>query len=611
MNTSQSRSNALLLTLSGLFLGIGFAPLPLGFLAFFGFLPLLIVLERSVHQEQGFLRILRQLYWTFFVFHGVSNWWVSSWQREADPYLMIAGITLWIGHPFFFAVPMLAYVRLRKRLGSGFALALLPLCWTAFEWAHSLGEFSYPWQALGYTQVYNVPMLQSADIAGVWGLTFVIVSVNACLAHIYFAFAEGNGKGNSEGNAEGNVERNAGESFAVRCTKALYLRRTSVVLFVWIFLVTISYGVWRMRDFDHTELLARGQNVRMGIVQPSINPWGKWRGSPNEQVMLHVHLQDSLRFALQQQNPPITRLDAVLWSETAIPYRILLPQNYPYLAMLHAWTDSTKTAILTGLPSDILYNSRKEAPITASVVPRLFDTLYMESFNSATVITPTTRITPDSVPNAFPAGIQIHRKMRLTPFAERVPYAEAFSFAVKALTWGVGISGWGLGKEQKTLDFMTSPDNNSPDNNSPDNNSPSNTTATYAVRIGTIICLESIYPNFVREYPLKGANLLAIITNDGWFNGTPGPEQHYMIGAMRAVENRRYLARCGNTGVSGFLTPTGSSLQRTEINQQRAIYAKLPLLSEQTLYSRLGDWLPQLAAAIVIAMLLLSFKKTM
>ncbi|TAE20825.1 MAG: apolipoprotein N-acyltransferase [Candidatus Kapaibacterium sp.] len=591
MNTSQSRTNALFLTLSGLLLGIGFAPLPLGFLAYFGFVPLLIVLERSVSQEQGFLRILRQLYWAFFVFHGVSNWWVSSWQREADPYLMIAGITLWIGHPFFFAVPMLAYVRLRKRLGRGFALALLPLCWTAFEWAHSLGEFSYPWQALGYTQVYNLPMLQSADIAGVWGLTFVIVSVNACLAHILFAFSEGK----IERNIEGKTEENAEESFVVRFTKTLYLRRESVVLLVWIFLITISYGAWRMRDFDHAELLARGQNVRMGIVQPSINPWGKWRGSPNEQVLLHLHLQDSLRFTLQQQHPPITRLDAVLWSETAIPYRILLPQNYPYLAMLHAWTDSTNTAILTGLPSDILYNSKKEAPITASVVPRLFDTLYMESFNSATVLTPTTRITPDSVPSAFPSGIQIHRKMHLTPFAERVPYAEAFSFAVKALTWGVGISGWGLGKEQKTLDFMTSP---------------SHTTASYAVSVGMIICLESIYPNFVREYPLKGANILAIITNDGWFNGTPGPEQHYMIGAMRSVENRRYLARCGNTGISGFLTPTGTSLERTAINEQRAISAELPLLSQQTLYSRLGDWLPMLCAGIAVAMLLFSFKKT-
>jgi apolipoprotein N-acyltransferase len=149
---------ALLLTLSGICLGIGFAPLPLGILAYCGFIPLLIVLETTV----GAWQTLRRLYWAFFVFHGVSNWWVSSWQREADPYLMIAGLTLWIGHPFFFAVPMLAYKALHRRLGRTAALGMLPFFWTAFEWLHSLGEASYPWQALGYTQAYYTPVVQIA-----------------------------------------------------------------------------------------------------------------------------------------------------------------------------------------------------------------------------------------------------------------------------------------------------------------------------------------------------------------------------------------------------------------------------------------------------------------
>jgi apolipoprotein N-acyltransferase len=589
MKTPETRLNTLfntlLLTLSGLLLGIGFAPTRLGFLVYVGFIPLLIVLERGIAENTGIMRTLGRLYWAFFVFHGVSNWWVSSWQREADPYLMIAGVALWLGHPFFFALPMLAYRALRRKFGRASALLFLPALWTAFEWAHGLGELSYPWQSLGYTQAYYTPVLQIADIAGVWGLTFVIVLTNACLAEVYFIF----------------VEMNARESRATRITKTLYLCRSYVVLVLGILLTSLGYGLWQMRTFDHTHLLATNPAATIGIVQPNINPWGKWGGSAQEQVLLHVALQDSLRKELRKATPN-TRLDAVLWSETAITYRILTPQNYPYLEQLHAWTDSTKTAILTGLPSDILYKSRADAPITASVVPRLFDTLYMDSFNSAMLLAPASRIIPDSIPSPYPSDIQIHRKMRLTPFAERVPYSEVFSFAVKALTWGVGISGWGLGKEQKTLNFVRYSGDSPVQRTSGGNDT---------VRVGMIICLESIYSRFVSEYPAKGANVLAVITNDGWFNGTPGPEQHYMIAVMRAVETRRYLARCGNTGISGFITPLGLSLQQTQLCEQTALAARLPLLNHQTPYVLLGDWLPMLCTLLgFLALTSIFFYKT-
>ncbi len=554
---------ALLLTLSGVCLGIGFAPLPLGILAYCGFIPLLIVLETTESAWQT----LRRLYWAFFVFHGASNWWVSSWQREADPYLMIAGLTLWIGHPFFFAVPMLAYKALHKRLGRTVALGMLPFLWTAFEWLHSLGEASYPWQALGYTQAYYTPVVQIADITGVWGLTWLIVAVNALLASIWFKASE-------------NVARS--DSFAVRLTKTLYLCRLQVVGVLALALAVLGYGIMQIRNFQHSHLTKSHKTVSVGIIQPNINPWGKWQGSAQEQVNLHVRLADSLR-----QNLPkgLSNLDFTLWSETAIPYRLLIQQNFPYLDALKTWTDSTGTAIVSGLPTDRIYRSRSEAPVTASVIPRMFDTLYSESFNSAMVLAPQTIISYPDAFTPFPPSIPIHRKMKLTPLAERVPYAEALSFAVKALTWGVGISGWGLGRVQKPLPLIR---------NSGD-----------TVQIGMVICIESIYPDFVAEYTRKGATVLAVITNDGWFNHTPGPEQHYMIAAMRAVESKRYLLRCGNTGVSGFLTPLGTSLRRSEIDTQTALAERVPLLSEQTLYARFGDWLP--SGALVLSLVVMAY----
>lgn len=563
------------LTLSGFLLGIGFAPTWLGILAYLGFVPLLLVLERT----EGVSQTLRRLYWTFFVFHGVSNWWVSSWQREADPYLMAAGIALWLGHPFFFAVPMLGYTFIRKRLGRAAALGLLSFLWTAFEWLHSLGEASYPWQALGYTQFFYTPLVQIADVTGVWGLSFVVVLFNSLAAWLVFTVMAQSASGETP--------------LAVRITKALYLCRVQLVVGIGLMLALLGYGMLRVRDFSHDKLSQRPAFTRVGIIQPNINPWGKWQGSPQEQVLLHLHLADSLRMMTQKTAQKSTtdtasNLDFVLWSETAIPYRILLPQNSTFLDMLRQWTDSTKTAIVSGLPSDRLYTRREDAPPTASVIPRMFDTIYAESFNSAMVLVPGSNTTHNDVLTPYPPTLPIHRKMKLTPLAERVPYAETFAFAVKALTWGVGISGWGLGREQKPLPLVREKD---------------------TVQIGMVICIESIYPAFVAEYARKGANILAVITNDGWFNHTPGPEQHYVIAAMRAVENKRYVVRCGNTGISGVLTPLGLSLTRTTIDTQAVLAETVPLLDEQTLYARFGDWLPQTSFLLVLVVIVWAWWK--
>lgn len=571
------RSNAFLLTLAGVLLGVGFAPSPFGVVAFVGFIPLFAVMER---EGAGAMQKLRRLYWTFFVFHGVSNWWVSSWQAEADPYLMIAGVALWLGHPFFFTAPMFAYDYLRRRLGLRAALTAFPFLWTAFEWLHSLGELSYPWQALGYTQAYYTPLIQIADVGGVWGVTFLVSVVNAAAASVWFAYAE---------------EKSAALPFAERISRAVRLRGASIVVALGAVLCTLVYGVLRAREFQHERLVASAPTAHIGVIQPNINPWGKWQGGAWEQVALHLRLSDSLRALLARKRGgeeasederdrknalKKSDMDCVIWSETAIPYRILIRQNSGDLRALASWADTSGVAILTGLPTDRMYAEKSAAPATATAIPRLGDTLYFETFNSVMLLRPRANIALCDDPlSMYPPDIPIHRKMKLTPFAERVPYAEAFSFAVKALTWGVGISGWGLGQEQKTL------------------NVPLVFSTGDTARIGAVICIESIYPAFVAEYARLGANLLAVVTNDGWFNHTPGPAQHYMIAAMRAVETKRYVARCGNTGISGFITPLGLSLQQTRIDEQSTLAARLPLLEERTVYTRAGDWLPACATA--------------
>ena len=110
-------------------------------------------------------------------------------------------------------------------------------------------------------------------------------------------------------------------------------------------------------------------------------------------------------------------------------------------------------------------------------------------------------------------------------------------------------------------------------------------------QVAPIICIESISPNFVRKFAALGAGIFTIITNDAWYNYTFGPPQHFAIAQMRAIENKRYLARCANGGISGFISPTGRIINTAEQYQNSAITESIPELNDLTIYSRFGDWI--------------------
>ncbi|MDQ1265725.1 MAG: apolipoprotein N-acyltransferase [Bacteroidota bacterium] len=107
-----------------------------------------------------------------------------------------------------------------------------------------------------------------------------------------------------------------------------------------------------------------------------------------------------------------------------------------------------------------------------------------------------------------------------------------------------------------------------------------------------------------------GASILAVITNDGWYDNTPGPEQHYQIAVARAIESRRSVARCANTGISGFILPNGENLENAATQKSIGISAILPLNNEKTFYTIYGDWLPVICSVIsAIAFILSKFRK--
>jgi len=107
--------------------------------------------------------------------------------------------------------------------------------------------------------------------------------------------------------------------------------------------------------------------------------------------------------------------------------------------------------------------------------------------------------------------------------------------------------------------------------------------------IGTLICYEGIFPEISREYRLKGTGLLVNITNDAWYGNTSAPYQHLTMAIFRAIENRTYLIRAANTGISAIVDTTGRVVSRTNLFERQTLLGTVKFTQHKTFYSRYGN----------------------
>jgi apolipoprotein N-acyltransferase len=225
------------------------------------------------------------------------------------------------------------------------------------------------------------------------------------------------------------------------------------------------------------------------------------------------------------------KTDLIIWPETATPFYLF---RDPLLtSMVVEGIKEAQTGHLIGSPSvETAQNT---------------DPAYL---NSAYLVTP--------------EGIAVGRydKVHLVPFGEYVPF--------KRLLWFVGklvaqVGDFKSGQRGHNLEWRQ-------------------------FKIGTLICYEAIFPSLARAMVQNGANILVNITNDAWFGRTSAPYQHFSMAAFRAIENRRFLARAANTGISGFIDSNGRSMGTTALFEEASLAAHVALLEDKTWYSSWGDW---------------------
>ena len=125
------------------------------------------------------------------------------------------------------------------------------------------------------------------------------------------------------------------------------------------------------------------------------------------------------------------------------------------------------------------------------------------------------------------------------------------------------------------------------------------------IKIGPAICYEGLYGNYFSGFAREGAELMAVISNDGWWGDTAGHRRLFDFCRLRAIETRRAIARSANTGISGFISPRGETIgDRLEWNEEGVLTAELKLRDETTLYTRYGDWVARISTFVAVLALL-------
>jgi apolipoprotein N-acyltransferase len=170
-------------------------------------------------------------------------------------------------------------------------------------------------------------------------------------------------------------------------------------------------------------------------------------------------------------------------------------------------------------------------------------------------------------------------KIHLVPFGEYVPYKGLISFAG---TLTQGVSNFSRGGIRKVF-------------------------AANGHRFGVFICYEAVFADEVRQFAKNGAEVLVNISDDGWYGDTSAPWQHFNMARMRAIENRRWILRATNSGVTAAVDPFGRVTQSAPRHVMTSLAVKYGYRSDTTFYSRHGDLFAKLCGIIAIAVAIWSF----
>ena len=295
------------------------------------------------------------------------------------------------------------------------------------------------------------------------------------------------------------------------------------------------------------------------LLQPKLDPYTEKYSKDSLQILGEL-------LSLAEENSK-TKVDFFIAPETAFPGNGSLSEN--------GFNKSTSIAIakeflgkhpqsifLTGASTHKFLFDEAE---TEEYSTKIQEGVWVNSYNSALQI----------IPNQ---EVEVYHKAKLVPGVEIFPYIRYLKpiLGDAMLDFGGANSSLGIDKERKVFSNRFN-----------------------KAKMAPIICYESIYGEYVTDYVKNGANLLAIMTNDSWWDNTEGHKQLLSYARLRAIETRREIVRAANSGISAHINARGDILQDTFYDDRTALLVKANLLEEKSIYTKIGDLISRIAIFVL------------
>ena len=325
---------------------------------------------------------------------------------------------------------------------------------------------------------------------------------------------------------------------------------------------TVPFGLSTSIGNQYKDSMNSSASLPVVIVQPNIDPYNKFQAMTQEQQ--NVIVEDHIRKALRYREG----------DSLAGPLLVVAPETFTQDIIVDQYDRSRTwrrfTGFLKNYPgvSMLLGASSYEylvSPTAPSYTARkVGDRLWVESHNSALMIDGNCKT-------------EIFHKSKLVVAVEHTPYPAIFCKLDDMLG---GVMGRCVGQEEISLLHVS------------------------GIPLGCAVCYESVYGEYYTDYVRKGAKAMTIITNDAWWGNTPGYRQHLSYASLRAIETRRSIARCANTGISAIISPSGEITQPTPWWEPAVISGAIPLRDDLTFYVRHGDITGRVCTFIFILLFL-------
>ena len=520
--------------LPALLFWLAWEPMPFTPLVFIAFVPFFYLAEwgRSTSKGKNFgVLFLALMLWNIS-----TTWWV--WFASD-----VGAIAMLILNSLLMYLPFgLSRWLQRKKWFIWDAKWLFIALWLLYEYGHHRWDLSWPWLTLGNAFSGMPWYVQWYEITGTLGGTALILSVNVL---VYQALI--------------NVQSKDKRSWIMRFRLPLGI--VSVFGILSVLLGQLA------SDFVYQKKSKLKQPYRVVAIQPNYDPYDeKFVLDPMQMVRDMAKTSDSAGPA-----------DCILWPETSLVGNIDVgspAQDMQVSYLMHHWLkngpadnaagDSSQNHSRAAGPPSMLIGSNmihwyswmgKGKPDVAARQSSNLEFWYT-LHNSALWIQPELSIHPigsdpfkhERLRGSMATGdIQFYHKSKLVPGTEQLPFVTVLPFLERlAISLDENSASGTLGKNAtaKALGVSNS-------------------------KVAPIICYESIYGDYVSEYVKDGASWLAVITNDAWWNNTPGHKQHFSYAKLRAIEQRKWVVRSANTGISGFIDPLGNTTMRSGWYQGR------------------------------------------